>query len=202
MSRTHSLRLALLATLAAAVGCNDGGGARSGAADTAVAVRASDPCGTSTTAAHDDPEALLREWVRRDAEGELLQGGAWFTGAAECPGREPAAAPAFSVIAQYRVDSVLVRDSVAAAIVRWHRIGFVGGAGTNRASFDALPGIVTEAVRARRTAHGWRIVAPAPRGMVLYSAFPVRQALGPSAYPIVQQMAEQARRPSPPPGGG
>lgn len=204
---TGRLLVATLAVIGPATGCNDGGeraasgGTASG--DTAVVARASDPCGTSTVAAHDHPEALLREWVRRDAEGELLRGGDWFAGALDCPGREAAAAPTFAIVARYDIDSVVVRDSAAAALVRWHRVGYVTGAGTNHASFDALPGVVTEVLRARRTPHGWRIVAPAPRGMLLYSALPVRQALGGPAHALVVQMAEQARRATGVvPGGG
>ena len=203
MTAARQPHFLVLVVLAAAVGCNDGGGARAdSAAGREAASLSSERCGTATTSAHEDADALLREWVRRDAEGELLQGGAWFTGAVECPGREAPAAPAFTIVAQYRIDSVVVRDSLAVALVRWQRVGYVTGAGTNHAGFDALPGVVSETVRARRTPHGWRVVGPAPRGLVLYSAFPVRQALGPAAHALVVQMAEQAKRSSAPPGGG
>lgn len=203
MTRTPARAGALALALAAALGCNGSGDrAPDSASAASAAARAGDACAIVATPAHEDPEALLREWVKRDAEGELLRRGAWLDGATSCPAREPAVAPVFAVVAAYDVDSVVVRDSSAAAWVRWRRIGYVAGSGTNHASFEALPGVAEQRVRAMRTPHGWRIITPSTRGMVLYSAFPVREALGAGAWPLVEAMAKRARTPSPPAGGG
>ena len=194
---------ALALALAATSGC--GGGDRRASDSTSAtraATRAGEACALVATPAHDDPEALLRDWVKRDADGELLRRGPWLDGAVSCPARETAVAPVFAIVATYDIDSVVVRDSLAAAFVRWRRVGYVAGAGTNHASFEALPGVVEQQLRARRTPHGWRVNSPATRGMVLYSAFPVRQALGAGAWPLVEAMAKRARQSAAPAGGG
>jgi hypothetical protein len=200
----HPIRAGALAlALAATFGCNDGAGRASDSASAArAATSAGDACAFVATPAHEDAEALLRDWVKRDADGELLRRGPWIDGAVSCPAREPAVAPVFAIVATYDIDSVVVGDSLAAAFVRWRRVGYVAGAGTNHASFEALPGVVEQQLRARRTPHGWRINSPATRGMILYSAFPVRQALGAGAWPLVEAMAKRVRQSSAPPGGG
>ena len=150
-------------------------------------------CGIVKTPAHDDAAALLREWVQREAAGEFVRRGPWLDGAVDCPRGELEAGDQFAVVADYAVDSVAVHDSVAVARFHARRIGVVSGAGTNHASFDAAPGTVADSVRAHRTPWGWRVTTPAPRGMVLYSAFPVRETLG-AGYGIVEQMGRAGRR--------
>jgi len=196
---------ALLLLLGAGACSGDAGRAAdsSGAAraDTTAAGRASaaldslaTACATSRTRAHDDPAALLREYVQRDAAGEFLRRSDWFEGAVDCPAREADGSSTFGIVAEVAVDTVSVGDTVAALLARARRVGYVAGAGTNRARFDAAPGGVMTVVRARRTPWGWRIVSPAPRGLVLYSAFPVRDALGAGAYGLVEQLARTAPR--------
>ena len=173
---------------------SSGAAADTVATDSAASALASlaTACATSRAPAHPDPAALLREYVQRDAAGEFLRRSDWFEGAVLCPAREADGSSTFGVIAELTVESVSVADTAAALLARSRRVGFVSGAGTNRASFDASPGGVLSIVRARRTPWGWRIVSPAPRGLVLYSAFPVRDALGASAYTLVEQLARSS----------
>jgi len=179
---------ALLLLLGAGACSGDAGRAAdsSGAAraDTTAAGRASaaldslaSACATSRTRAHDDPSALLREYVQRDAAGEFLRRSDWFEGAVDCPAREADGSSTFGIVAEVAVDTVSVGDTVAALLARARRVGYVRG---RRSS--------------RRTPWGWRIVSPAPRGLVLYSAFPVRDALGAGAYGLVEQLARTAPR--------
>ena len=201
--RAGALLLLLLGAGAAACARDAGRAADSSGtahADTVLPERApgsldslATACAMSRTRAHEDPAALLREYVQRDAAGEFLRRSEWFEGAVECPAREAEGSSVFGIVAQVTVDTVSVGDSGAALVARSRRVGFVSGAGTNHATFDAAPGALVTVVRARRTPWGWRIVSPAPRGLVLYSAFPVRDALGASAFTLVEQLARTAR---------
>lgn len=118
-------------------------------------------CDFDTTAAHPDADALLREYVARDAAGQFLQTDAWFAGAVECPGHEPGP-DAFTVIDGYTV-APLARgaDTVRVAVT-----STVAGV-MDAAGFRAEPGVVVDTVAAIRTPYGWRIGSPALRQRVL-----------------------------------
>ena len=123
-----------------------------GPADSAAAA-ASDTAGCELAAApaHADGEALVREFVRRDAAGEFTAASPWFTGAVDCPGHEPA--PDAATMARDPRVRVLSRaaDSVRAE-VRWERLS-VGEA--------ERPGTEVDTLTAVRTPYGWRVRSPA-----------------------------------------
>ena len=151
-------------------------------------------CGVSREPSHPDPRALLREYFARDGAGEFLHRTAWFSAAVDCPHREAESGDTFGVVADVTFDSAIVSDSVAEMTAHARRIGWVTGAGSNHATFDAAPGTLVNTVRARRTPWGWRIASPAPRGMLMYSAMPVREALGVGGYTYVEQLGRNAKR--------
>lgn len=115
-------------------------------------------CGFVRTAAHPEAEALVREFVRRDANGEFLQSSDWFTRAVDCPGHE-GAPDVPTVVRGYKL-SIVYRDSAELrAEVTWDVIG----------KGDAMKSTTeVDLVRAIHTPFGWRVASPAldPHQMV------------------------------------
>ena len=108
-------------------------------------------CELATALAHDDAEALVREFVRRDAAGEFTATSAWFAAAVDCPGHE--GAPDTATEARDPRVRVLLRatDSLRAE-VRWERLA-VGDAVMHDTEVDTIIAV--------RTPYGWRIRSPA-----------------------------------------
>jgi hypothetical protein len=108
-------------------------------------------CELAAVSAHPDGEALLREFVRRDAAGQFTTASPWFAAAVDCPGHE--AAPAAVTMARDPLVRVISRaaDSIRAE-VRWDRL-MVGDA--------AVPGSEVDTLTAVRTPFGWRVRSPA-----------------------------------------
>lgn len=117
-------------------------------------------CDFDTTAAHPDPDVLLRDYVARDAAGQFLRTDAWFAGAVECPGHEPG--PDFFTVIDDHAVAPLARgvDTVRVAIT-----STVAGT-MDAAGFRAAPGLAVDTVTAIRTPYGWRIASPALRQRV------------------------------------
>jgi hypothetical protein len=100
---------------------------------------------------HPDAEALVREFVRRDASGEFTAASSWFTSAVDCPGHE--GSPDAATMARDPRVRLLARsaDSLRAEI-RWERL-MVGEA--------IMPGTEMDTLVAIHTRFGWRIRSPA-----------------------------------------
>jgi len=107
-------------------------------------------CEFAPTIGHPDGEALLREFVRRDAAGEFTRTSAWFASATSCPGHEPA--PDAAVMARNPRLRVLARapDSLRAEVL-WDRL-MIGDA--------KVPGLEVDTLIALRTPYGWRVRSP------------------------------------------
>jgi len=107
-------------------------------------------CEFAPTSGYPDGEALLREFVRRDAAGEFARTSAWFASATSCPGHEPA--PHAAVMARNPRLRVLARaPDLLRAEVLWDRL-MVGDA--------KVPGTEVDTLIALRTPYGWRVRSP------------------------------------------
>jgi hypothetical protein len=138
--------------MVAAVACADRRAPDTGVRDTDAAAAADTVgCELAAAPAHPDGEALVREFVRRDAAGEFTAGSAWFATAVDCPGHE--AAPDAATLARDPRVRVIGRaaDSVSAE-VRWERV-MVGDV--------VVPGTEVDTLTAVRTPYGWRVRSPA-----------------------------------------
>ena len=105
-----------------------------------------------------DPLGLVRQYVKRDAEGERLRGEPWFQDVVTWP-MEPAY-DSFSVIRSYTVvPPKTIAGSPARIIVRYDRIGWAYPVvGNLRFVAQWLPQAVEFVVV--RTEGDWRIDAP------------------------------------------
>lgn len=105
-----------------------------------------------------DPVGLVRQYVKRDANGERLQSNPWFQDATTWPD-EPAY-DSFSVIRSYTVvPPATIAGSPAKITVRYDRIGWaIPEVGQLRFIAQWLPQVVVFVVV--RTDEGWRIESP------------------------------------------
>ena len=107
-------------------------------------------CELASVSLYPDSEALLREFVRRDAAGEFTRTSAWFAAATTCPGHEPA--PDVATMARDPRIRVLDRTPESLrAEVRWERL-MVGDAKVSGPEIDTLVAV--------RTPFGWRVRSP------------------------------------------
>jgi hypothetical protein len=109
-----------------------------------------------TVARHPDAIQLVREWVRRDAAGEMVSPDSWAAGALTCV--EIATSDQMSVITGYEVRPLSATDDSVRVLVRYQRRAIPG--------YDdagALTHLVLEShefpdtVVVVRTRYGWRI---------------------------------------------
>ena len=139
----------------AAFGCVDHRAPDSRAHDTHAAPVAAPTdtagCELAAAPAHPDGEALLREFVRRDAAGEFTRTSAWFAAAVDCPGHEPAP-DAATMARDPRIEVIARAPDSLRAEVRWERLS-IGDA--------FVPGPEIDTLTAVRTPYGWRIRSPA-----------------------------------------
>lgn len=104
-----------------------------------------------------DPLGLVRQYVKRDANGERLQSNPWFQDAVTWPD-EPAY-DSFAVIRSYTVPPTTIAGSPAKITVRYDRIGWaVPEVGQLRFIAQWLPQDVVFVVL--QTDAGWRIDGP------------------------------------------
>lgn len=105
-----------------------------------------------------DPVGLVRQYVKRDADGERLRGEPWFQDVVTWP-MEPAY-DSFSIIRSYSVlPPKTIAGSPARITVRYDRIGWAyPEVGSLRFVAQWLPQAVVFVVV--RTEEGWRIDAP------------------------------------------
>lgn len=187
--RARVAHLLVVLALLAAPACRRGDAARApgdeaaAAGDSAAAARAQwlagdEGCMLDTTMRHADPEALVVEFLRRDAEGQFLQTDDWFNGATTCPGHEPGP-DGYTVIRSY-TSSIVRRttDEITVAVTS-DVMGWTGHGG-----FTARPSIHVDTVMAVRTPFGWRIddrERSALRQLVLESTAAARGDLRPVA---------------------
>ena len=146
---TKTLRLALMVV---AMACHrDDQPSVASATVTTNPALADSTCNFVRTVAHPEAEALVREFVRRDASGEFLEASDWFNQAVDCPGHQgahdvPTEARGYKLAIAYR-DSAELR-----AEVTWDVVG----------KGDAvMPGTEVDLVRAIHTPFGWRVASPA-----------------------------------------
>ena len=149
--------IGLLAAIALAIGCSRDRVVGSDHATVETPTVADDPdgCDMVRINMHPDAEALIAEFVRRDARGDFRESNEWFNGAVDCPGHEPGPDQA-AVVSSYTLRTFTrQRDSVRSE-VRWVRLGYVTG-GVGRVA----PGVDVGTLTAVRTSFGWRISSPA-----------------------------------------
>lgn len=138
--------------------------AEPGAGDTWVGE--SDDCssGIDTVGRHAEPIALVREWVRRNAEGALDADSAqseWEANAVTCIDR--LSTDFAEVLARYDVDSLDVTGDTARAVIRYERAFSYrwDSAGTTKYLVPDSTRYADTAVIVR-TRYGWRLDQIAP----------------------------------------
>ena len=121
-------------------------------------------CGLSHAVAHPDPDTLVAEFLRRDAEGEFLQASDWLDGAHACPDHE-GGPDAYVVIRDYAPRELRRLPDTLEVLVTSHVLGTADYRGF-------VPDTATSAdtVRAVRTPYGWRIASLGLRLRVLEEA--------------------------------
>lgn len=105
---------------------------------------------------HSDPEALVREYLRRDSIGEFLSSSQWETGARTCPGHE-AGFDAATVVTSYDVVQLSRTATAASYLVTYHVLGpmsddSVGG-------LTVKPELERDTFPVVHTQVGWRIAS-------------------------------------------
>ena len=113
----------------------------------------------------DEPLALVRELVRRDADGRLLDWTPWLAGAVACPRRSEVPS-LVTVVAEQDVRSLAAGGDSAWVLVTARAIGIIepGYAGTSH--FEAATTPRADTVLVVRTPLGWRVAPPVRRGML------------------------------------
>jgi hypothetical protein len=149
-SRTFA---AFLVAAVAAAGCERGNQRGAGTGE-----GADDGCDMVRTQAHPDPAELVREYVRRDGEGQFLEPDDWFTSALACPARVRRHNDA-TLVAGYAVMPRSQGADTARIGVTYQRLGDLdrGGSGSR---FLSRKGMEVDTFVVVRTAAGWRIAAP------------------------------------------
>jgi|GEM_PF-3388765 len=119
-------------------------------------------CGFSRTMDHADPETLVAEYVKRDANGEFMMMDLWFDTATLCPHHETVPDRA-SVISDSKITRASKTDSVAEFEVTYQISGaLVPMAGKNAGRKMFAPGAIEKKrkIIVAKTPFGWRILNP------------------------------------------
>jgi hypothetical protein len=121
-------------------------------------------CPTDTSVVHDDPIALVREYVRRDAAG-TLQESEWVWGALTCI--ELTTSDYLAVVTSYTAEPLSVTSDTARVVIRFAPRFSLGydSTGAPRLVPDTI--VVAETAFVIRTRKGWRI-SEYPGGAHLY----------------------------------
>jgi hypothetical protein len=116
-------------------------------------------CAVDSSARHEDPVALVEEFVRRDAEGPFERedlARAWLASAVSCPGR--LTSNHYEVIDNFSVDAGPRSRDSAQVLVRRFRLFDVARDESGRATeLVPAPGTWIDTVVVVRTTLGWRI---------------------------------------------
>lgn len=113
--------------------------------------------------AHGNPDALVTEFLHRDAEGQFLNGSAWLRGATTCPARDERP-ESFAVVTSYITEEVERLDNRIVYLVTSQRYGEVTPDG-----FQMRPDVLIDEIVVLLTPYGWRLESPASRNYVLAS---------------------------------
>ena len=116
-------------------------------------------CPTDTTVRHDDPVALVEEFVRRDAEGPFERedfAKAWLDAALTCAARTTS--DHYEIITGFRVSAGRRTPDTAYVLVSRDRAFQVARDDSGRpVRLQSAPGSWTDTVAVLRTRYGWRI---------------------------------------------
>ena len=115
-------------------------------------------CGFAAVRRNPDPADLVREYNRRDHNGEFLRTNAWIDTVYDCPGHLPGP-DEFRVVRDGDVVSSISNDSIVRVLVTSHLLGMMrqDSAGP---TFESLPATVTDTFEVILTPYGWRIRSP------------------------------------------
>jgi hypothetical protein len=119
--------------------------------------------------AHSDGEALVREFLVRDARGDFMSADEWFNLATDCVGHEPGP-DSHALIAGYQVEIGRPNDTTLLAIVSERSIGWVSYGEHGDPHLSIEPAKLVDTLRVRRTKFGWRVQGPALRQHVSLSS--------------------------------
>ncbi len=162
MSHPHRQRMFCIVLLVGLVGCSRKGASKApdhpqeAPAATTTADADTAGCMFAAQMQHSDPEALVREYLRRDSVGEFLSSSPWETGARTCPGHE-AGFDAATVVTSYDVAQLSRTAAAASYLVTYHVLGPM--------SDDSIGGLTVRPELERDTfpvvyTHfGWRIAS-------------------------------------------
>ena len=150
----RSVKLAVVAVVAAACRRSEGTTRSDSAAPAAVAAR----CASDTSFRHTDPVGLVEEFVRRDAEGPFEREDialAWHEGALDCTARD--SSDHYEVITAFRVEPMALGDDSARVLIHRRRAWVVGADSAGARRLEPSPAEWTDTVLVVRASHGWRI---------------------------------------------
>jgi len=118
---------------------------------------------------HPDGEALLREFLVRDARGDFLRADPWFNRATTCVGHEPGP-DSYLAIADYALTIEAPEDTLRRGIITERQLGWVSFDEHGEPGMAIEPRAVVDTIYARFTQFGWRVEGPVLRQHVLITA--------------------------------
>ncbi len=137
-----------------------------------------------------DPLGLVREYVKRDANGERLGPNTWFFGAVTWPVEQ--GYESYTVIRGYTVEKpATISGSPAKITVRYDVLGWIVPTGAEWTFMEQVGEEVFEFVVVQTDA-GWRIDAPQIDQHVLAEVVAARPARTPADAARIRELAAQA----------
>ena len=141
-----------------------------------------------------DPLGLVRQYVKRDANGERLEENPWFQEVVTWP-MEPGY-DSYTVIRQYTVERTTVHGSPARIPVRYEVLGWVVP-GAERSGFLPDPRIELVEFVVVRDDQGWRIGEPQMDQHVLASVVASDRWVSPDDAALIRDLAAATPAPEP-----
>lgn len=105
------------------------------------------------------PEALVKEFLKRDAQGDFLKTDHWFNSATVCPEHE-SGPDEFNVIKNYKVEKAASAEKTSRFKVTYQVLGLSTQANENGVEcFGFVPGPRTfeKVIKVYQTPHGWKL---------------------------------------------
>ncbi|MBK8006582.1 MAG: hypothetical protein IPK12_22550 [Gemmatimonadetes bacterium] len=184
-------RASLVLLLAALASCGTRGRAETAEAEVIDTLQAEfldegNGCGFLRSAQAAGPQALVTDYVRRDAAGGFLQGSPWMDSALTCPAGVPGW-DASTVISAHEVGTATVAGAHATVPVSYTVLGALWGTD----SFVVTPRSTQVVFELVRTPWGWRIDGPRLGPMVLVDSLLGRVALPDSVVGVIRGAAAE-----------
>ncbi len=128
------------------------------AAESAFYLGADEACGFVPRKLNPQPTALVREYNRRDNEGQFLGRNTWLDSAYDCPEHLPGP-DAFTVVSSTEIVAQTLTDSLARIMVSSVVLGYMEADSVGPV-FEPRPSTKTDTFVVINTPYGWRIRSP------------------------------------------